>query len=128
MSSATIEPERGSRRHGPEDRPPLVTDAQRWRWAIFDDPRVIAIWLMDDSRVRYGLDDDTRPMTTTLTKRGDPAWTATPASTRPAPGPLAMEGTLDGWKIRARMRRVDASDFRSINRGFHWISEYPLDR
>ncbi len=39
-----------------------------------------------------------------------------------------MEGTLDGRKIKARMRRVETSDFLLISRGFHWINEYPFNR
>jgi hypothetical protein len=108
--------------------PPLVTDARRWRRAVFDFPKTIAFQLMDDSRVRFGLEDDPAAATMTLKKRDDPAWTATLAYTRPEPGLLTLEGTLDGRRIRARMRRVDTPEFRLINRGFHWINEYPYNR
>jgi hypothetical protein len=34
---------------------------------------------------------------------------------------------LDGQKVRARLHRQDAS-FLLVNRGFHWINEYPFNR
>ena len=40
---------------------------------------------------------------------------------------MAMEGTFDGRKVRATLRRVDKSDFLLLSRGFHWINEYPLN-
>ena len=57
-------------------RPPLITDAQRWRRVVFDYPKMIAIQLMSDSRQRYGLDLDPDARTMALTKRDDPAWKA----------------------------------------------------
>jgi hypothetical protein len=83
---------------------------------------------MSDSRQRCGLELDDRAITMALTKRDDPAWKTGFSYTRPEPGLLAMEGTLDGRKIRARLRRADTSDFRLRSRGFHWITEYPFNR
>lgn len=110
-------------------RPPLVTDADRWRRVVFDFPRSIAIQLMSDSRRRYGLDLDTKAMTLALVQPNDPSRKKMPFTyTQPEPGLLAMEGTLDGRKIRARLRRADAPEFPLITRGFHWINEYPFNR
>jgi len=89
---------------------------------------MIAIQLMSDSRRRYTLDLDTGAKTMALGKRDDPAWKTRFSYNQPEPGLLAMEGTLDGQKIRARMRRVDASDFLLMSRRFHWIAEYPFNR
>jgi hypothetical protein len=109
-------------------RPPLVTEAERWRRVVFDFPKTIAIQLMSDSRRRYTLDLNSGTRTMALGKRDDPAWKTSFAYNEPEPGWLAMEGTLDGRKIKARMRRVDASDFLLMSRGFHWINEYPFNR
>jgi hypothetical protein len=109
-------------------RPPLVTDAQRWRRVVFDFPKTLVIQLMSDSRERYGLDLDPKTLTMALTKRDDPAWKTRFAYIQPEPGLLVMEGTLDGRKIKAGMRRVDAPGFLLITRGFHWIAEYPFNR
>ena len=109
-------------------RPPLVTDAERWRRVIFDHPQMIAIQLMSDTRRRYMLKLDASSKTMALTKRDDPAWKTSLSYQEPEPGVLALEGTFDGQKIRARLRRAANPEFLLINRGFHWINEYPFNR
>jgi hypothetical protein len=110
------------------ERPPLVTDASRWRRVVFDYPNSLAVQLMSDSRVRYGLALDTEAKTLKLTKRDDPGWSATVTYEGPEPGVLALEGALDGRAVRARLRRAEASEFLLVSRGFHWINEYPFNR
>jgi hypothetical protein len=95
---------------------------------IFDFPKTIAIQLMSDSRQRYVLDLDPDAKTMAMSKRDDPAWKTAFTYTQPEPGLLALEGTLDGRKIKARARRAETSNFLLISRGFHWINEYPFNR
>jgi hypothetical protein len=111
-----------------KDRPPLVTDTERWRRVVFDHPMMLAVQLMSDRRIRYMLSLDPSAKTMALTKRDDPAWKAVLSYQQPEPGLIALEGTLDGQKIRAKLRRSDNTDFLLINRGFHWINEYPFNR
>lgn len=109
-------------------RPPPVTDAQRWRRVIFDDPKMIAIQSMNDARLRYMLDLDPSAMTMILGTRNTPGMPKFPFTyTQPEPGLLLIEGTLKG-KIRAKLRRAEASNFLLISRGFHWINEYSFNR
>jgi len=41
---------------------------------------------------------------------------------------LALEGSLEGSAIRTLLRRRDANSFLLLNRGFHWVNEYPFNR
>jgi hypothetical protein len=109
-------------------RPPLITDQERWRRVVFDYPQMIAIQLMTDTRRRYMLKLDPAANTIDLSKRDDPAWKTTLFYQQPEPGLIALEGTLDGKKIRAKLLLTDTADFLLINRGFHWINEYPFNR
>ena len=109
-------------------RPPLITDEARWRRVVFDYPGVIAIQLMGDSRQRYRLALDAGKKSLALTKRDDPKWQSRLSYRQPEPQFLAMEGTFDGHKVQARLRRVDESKFLLVSRGFHWINEYPFNR
>lgn len=109
-------------------RPPLITDETRWRRVVFGYPGVIAIQLMGDSRQRYRLALDAPKKSLTLTKRDDPRWRSTISYRQPDPQLLTMDGTFDGHKIQARLRRVDESKFLLVSRGFHWINEYPFNR
>jgi hypothetical protein len=109
-------------------RPALVTDTTRWRRVIFDYPQTIAIQAMSDSRSRYMLAMDEDNNTLTLTKRDDPAWKSEFAFERAEVGMLTLEGTFAGSKVRVRLRRTGADSFLLMNRGFHWINEYPFNR
>lgn len=109
-------------------RPPLVTDETRWRRVVFDFPGMIAIQLMGDTRERYRLELDEAKKLLILTKRDDPKWRSALSYRQADPKRLAIEGTLDGHKLRARLRRVDESKFLLVTRGFHWINEYPYNR
>jgi hypothetical protein len=109
-------------------RPPLSTDGARWRRVVFDYPQMIAIQGMNDSRERYTLLLDAARRTLALKKRDDPAWKSTLTYQRPEPGRLLLEGTFDGRKIQAVLRRTENPEFRLITRGFHWINETPFNR
>ena len=54
-------------------------------------------------------------------------WKSTLSYRQPGPQLLAIEGSFDGHRIRARLHRVDEPEFRLVSRGFHWINEYPDD-
>jgi hypothetical protein len=107
-------------------RPPLVTDKERWRRVIFDQPGLMAVQLMSDSRERYGLLLEKNVMT--LRKRDDAKWKTTFTYAHPKPGQLTLEGTLDGRKIRARLHLEKPPKFQLTTRGFHWINERPFYR
>jgi hypothetical protein len=109
-------------------RPPLLTDTTRWRRVVFDYPGMIAVQLMSDSRLRYPLKLDADKKTLALTRRDDPAWHADFSYEESEPGVLTLEGTFEGKKVRARLRRTDPSGFLLLSRGFHWINEYPFNR
>ena len=109
-------------------RPPLVTDRERWRRVIFDHPRILAVQLMSDSRERYLLDLDKGVMTLGKRADSDRTWKATFSYAQPKPGVLTLQGTLDGRKIRARLRLEKTPEFLLTTRGFHWINERPFNR
>jgi len=113
-------------------RPALVSDQHRWWHVVFDDPAptisLFAVQLMNQSRQRYVLTMDPKKSSLALTKRDDPKWKSTLTYQQLGPDLLALQGTIDGQKIRARIHRVATSRFRLIDRGFHWINEYPFNK
>jgi hypothetical protein len=109
-------------------RPPLVTDEKRWRRVVFDYPGTLAVHLMGDTRERYRLNLDPAKKALILTKRDDPKWRSRISYRQPGPQLLAFEGTFDGHKLQARLRKVDEKKYLLVSRGFHWINEYPLNR
>jgi hypothetical protein len=109
-------------------RPPLLTDETRWRRVVFGDARTIAVQLMNDSRQRFLVKLDPVKRTLALSDRSDPRKVHRFVYGQPAPGRLMLDGTLDGHRIHAALHRVDPRSFLLVNRGFHWISEYPFNR
>jgi len=107
-------------------RPPLLTDATRWRRILFEYSGFVSLQLMDGSRSEYGLILGKRRLA--LTKFDDKTWWSSFAYQETQPGLLALDGTLDGHKTRLTLRREDESSYRLISRSFHWINESPFNR
>jgi hypothetical protein len=106
-------------------RPPLLTDASRWRRLVFSYPGMISVQLMDSTSAYYQLYLGKRRLA--LSKFDDPQWKPSFSYREIAPGLLALEGVLDGKKTRMTMKRVPETAFTLTNRGFHWINEFPFN-
>jgi hypothetical protein len=111
-----------------EDRPPLLTDEDRLRRVIFDDPAAVTYQHMDDSFVYNGATIDVDRRTIAVTSYDDESRTATFTFERPAADRLVLDGELNGHKVRMSLERLDANTFTLVNRGFHWAQEYPYNR
>lgn len=107
-------------------QPPLLTNGERWRRMVFDHTYGMSIQLVNDRRNRYSIKLSANEFT--LGKRDDPAWKAPFRYTRPDPGTLIVDGTMDGKKIHATMKLDAEKEFLLTTRGFHWINEYPFNR
>jgi hypothetical protein len=108
-------------------RSPLLTDYDRWRRVIFDSPDRNTIQRMDDSLVRYSASFNLNDKTVALTKN-DKNWKANFTFQRVAPDQLTLDGEMDSHKLHMQLQLVDLSRFMLLNRGFHWIQEYPFNR
>jgi hypothetical protein len=109
-------------------QPRLITDRTQWRQLICDG----ALWgttiqFMNDAREYYDMEVDEVRHTLVLTNRHDPARTWTLKYSQPASGRLVLEGTVTGRQVRITLWRSDESQFLLVNRGFHWINEYPFN-
>jgi hypothetical protein len=109
-------------------RPPLISDETRWRRVIFGFPGTASIQLMSDTRQRYRLALDPGKKLMHLTKRDDATWKTSLTYRQPGPKKLVIEGMIDGHKLRATMHRENEADFQLLNRGFHWVNEFPYNR
>ncbi len=106
-------------------RPPLTTDATRWRRVLFEFPGYLSVQLMDGSRKAYGLVLGKRRLTL---QSDDKSGRSSFAYRETPPGLLALAGTLEGRPTRLTLRREDESAYRLVSRGFHWIQETPFNR
>lgn len=111
-----------------QTHPPLPTDQARWRRVVFDFPTFASFQRPDDTFTGFGASISDKDKTLTLTKPADKNWKATFSYARPAPNQLILDGAMDGHKIQMQMKLLDRDKFVLVNRGFHWINEYPFQR
>ncbi|HEY7405580.1 MAG TPA: DoxX family protein [Candidatus Angelobacter sp.] len=109
-------------------RPALLTDQNRWRRIVFDSPVFTNFQRPDDSFTTYRCAFNDQTKTLTLTKPADKNWQASLLYARPASDQLTLDGAMDGHKIQMQLKLMDRDKFTLVNRGFHWINEYPFQR
>ncbi len=137
--------------------PPLLTDESRWRMLIIERSGLASIRFMNDEHADYLTRMDDEGGTISFVPNFDVSITAA-GGTRQAYNPRQIErrferaiesnpdsgqmlkytqledltldltGSWDGSVIEVRLRRIDESKFLLLNRGFHWIQEYPFFR
>jgi uncharacterized membrane protein YphA (DoxX/SURF4 family) len=107
------------------ERSPLVTDYGRWRRAIFDFSTATAFQRMDNSIAYYGSTIDEKSHTVQI-NTGKAKGKLT--FQRPAPDRLILDGDMDNHKVNMQLHLFDRNKFLLVNRGFHWIQEYPFNR
>jgi hypothetical protein len=109
-------------------RLPLLTDHDRWRRVIFDFTTRTSFQRMDDSFVVFGSSISETEKTIILIDSGDKNWKSTLAYARPAPDRLLVDGLMNKHTVHMQLKLLDRNKFNLINRGFHWINEYPFQR
>ncbi len=92
-----------------------------WRKIDFQQMGV-SVRKADDSVARFGVKYDALQSTVTLNNVHTLTWS------RPDASRLILKGTLDGNPISMELREIAPSKFLLVNRGFHWINEFPFNR
>ena len=83
---------------------------------------------MNDSFATFGSSMNDKDKTINLTKGSDKNWKASFTFDRPAQDQLTLDGTMDGQKIHLQLKLFDRNKLMLVDRGFHWINEYPFQR
>jgi hypothetical protein len=103
--------------------PPLLTDAARWRYVIFETPNAVSIKGMNDSLIIYRMRYDQSLHKINVDSVGDATGKSVLNVSRTDADNMALDGTFADHVIQAKLKRIDRSSFTLVNRGFHWISE-----
>jgi hypothetical protein len=109
-------------------RSPLLTDYDRWHRVIFDFPERASFQRMDDTYAGYGASINVNDKTLALTKGDDKNWKGDFHFQRVAQDQLTLDGKMDGHMIHMQLQLFDRNKFLLVNRGFHWVQEYPYNR
>jgi len=110
------------------ERAPLVTDYDRWRRLVFDVPTRMSFHRMDDTFVPFNSKIDVDAKSIVLTRAGNDKWSSTFSFDRPSPDRMALDGEMDGKKVRLRLELLPRENFLLVTRGFNWVQEYPFNR
>jgi hypothetical protein len=103
--------------------PPLTTDTRRWNKLVISNYGT-SVRLMNDSIQYYELTTDTVAHTFTFTaptKGYILKYTGNKNI-------LRLKGDWDGKQLQIQLASYDMKNFLLINRGFHWVNEYPLNK
>jgi uncharacterized membrane protein YphA (DoxX/SURF4 family) len=114
--------------------PPLTTDANRWDKLIFYGGSSMKVRTMTDSDVNagkfYSAHVDTGKNTITLSPEDendqDKKYVFT--YTKPDADHLILQGTLKNDSFLVKTRRIDTDMPLLTRRGFHWVTDYPLNQ
>lgn len=108
--------------------PPILTDSTRWKQMIINWDGYAQVKLMNDSiqtlNTVFRLESK---LLTFASSNGD--------NTRyyfnyniPNENQLILKGLINQDSIFICFKRKDLKEFKLINRGFHWVNEYPYNR
>jgi hypothetical protein len=106
--------------------PPLLTDENQWQRIVFDSSGAVALQKMDGSLLPVDANVDNGARTIELTGPQAPLGTFT--FERSTPEKLVLAGTVSGEPVTMTLLREDPQRFTLLNRGFHWVQEYPYFR
>jgi hypothetical protein len=119
--------------------PPLATDASRWKLLFVTQlgegpsARTFAqVQAMDDSRKPYGFVYDGKAGTLELSPRGGdpkaPPLKLTFKVEQADSNHLQLAGTQGGAPVVISLVRIDRASYLLVNRGFHWVNDFPFNR
>ena len=108
--------------------PPLATDSLQWKQLNIVYANNAIIKMMNDSLERYSFTPDTVQKTIDLFAYSNTLYKSTLHYYNPDSTHLILTGRLKDDSVYIVMQKLDLNKLRLINRGFHWINEYPYNR
>ena len=84
--------------------------------------------MRNDSLKRYNIIINSITKTVKFSEYSDPGYKSTLYYFNPDATHLVFTGKLQDVSVYIIMQKLDFNNMRLINRGFHWINEYPYNR
>jgi len=103
--------------------PPLLTDTTRWHWLYFGVNGAMRIVFMHDTGTTYRANQDAAKNTVSISSnQATNVFTYSWGDTNH----IVLRGSMAGDALEVRLHEIASSNFLLLNRGFHWINEYPF--
>ena len=107
---------------------PLQTDTTRWKQLIVNYAGVASVKLTNDSIKRYSFEVDSLQKNVVVSKQMDTVNKYNLQIFKADSITYFLNGKLWGDSVSIKLKRFDENKFRLVNRGFHWVNEYPFNR
>ncbi|HEX5150126.1 MAG TPA: hypothetical protein VFW07_01690 [Parafilimonas sp.] len=107
---------------------PLKTDTARWDKLIVSYTNYSFIKFMNDSTKGVAFKTDTVAKKIEVFSYSDTTKKSNFIYNFPHKDVLLLTGNLNGDSVTIEMKKYDLNNFLLINRGFHWVNEYPFNR
>lgn len=105
-------------------QPVAMNDAD-WRRLVFEYQSEMSVMSMDDTISYYRTKYDTAKKSVTLTAVDGKSPDSVLTYAVPDPQHMELRGSFNQQPVVIELRRIDASKFTLVSRGFHWINEHP---
>lgn len=107
---------------------PLITDTSQWRALNIVYNRQATLRIMNDSIKVCHLIIDTTKKNLRLVEDKDSTYKAFFSYSLPNSTHLLLTGKVNEDSVFIQLQKQNWQQFRLINRGFHWINEYPYKK
>ena len=108
--------------------PPLTTDPDRWSRIIVNYPGTIRLYYMENGRMDYQFAVDSLGQSVSLTQYADSVEYFSGNIVPLDSARSRWSGIMMGDTLDVTVKRYDEQNFTLVNRGFHWVNEYPYNR
>ena len=104
---------------------PVAWNDADWRRIIFEYRGSMEALSLDDTASYYAAKYDEAKNSVTLTGENSKSPDGVLSYSRPDADHLELRGVWKGQPVVIEARKIDASKFELVSRGFHWINEHP---
>jgi hypothetical protein len=107
---------------------PLTTNTMRWRKLIVGSSGYATVKKMNDSTQNYTFREDLNAHTIVMFTDADTSAKYTFKYSEFGKDSLVLKGGLGFDTLNISLKKFDMKNFKLINRGFHWVNEFPYNK
>lgn len=108
--------------------PPLTTDTSRWKLLIVNNEQFLTAHLMNDTIQILRVKTDTTRKSFSWTMPSNPSKSSRFTYRQPDKYHLTLQGHLLQDSVQIHLIKLNLEKLPLLNRGFHWVNEYPYNR
>lgn len=114
--------------HNGDTLAPLRTDTSRWHKLIISYKDRAAVRMVNDSVRGFEFKVDEKRQSIQMRPQRDTLQKFQMTYEQPSKEQLILRGQSKRDTLLIKMRTIDRNSFLLVNRGFHWINEFPFNR